>query len=67
MPRLPREASELLFEAELFDDRTVALLVVLLEILQMGAAVRNELEKTATRVLVLRMLLEVGGKLVYAL
>ena len=60
-------AGRLLLEPELFDDVVVTLLAFALEILQMRAAVGNHLQEAAAAVLILKMLLEVGGELLYPL
>ncbi len=58
-----RRALELL-DPEFFDEGVVRFLVLLLEILEVRPAVGDHLEETATRVIVLLVLLQMCGKLV---
>jgi hypothetical protein len=53
----------LLTDTELVDDRAVPLHVDLLEIVQQAAAATDELQKTAAAVMILRVRLEVLGKI----
>jgi hypothetical protein len=55
----------LFLEAELLHDRAVAALVVLFKVTKMGAAISNHLEKTATGMKILLVLLKMSRKLVY--
>src|SRR4051794_32166663 len=57
--RRPRIGSRLLADAELVDDRAVALEVRLLEVVQKAAATPDQLQEAATAVMVLRVRLEV--------
>lgn len=57
----------LLLKVEFFDDSSVTLLVVQLQILQMCAAVCNHLQKSAARVLVFKMFLQMRRKLIDSL
>lgn len=60
----PTKTVRLLLETERLYDARVLFLVARLKVFEMRAAVRNHLEEAAATVLVLKVLLEVGGKLV---
>lgn len=61
------DPSILLFQIELFNNRVVALFALALEILQVGAAVCNHLQKAPSRVLILEVFFEVARELLNAL
>src|SRR5688500_10075896 len=62
-PCSPPRGDRLLTNAELVDDRAVALHVDLLEVVQQTAAAPDELQKAAAGVVVLRVRLEVLGQI----
>src|SRR3954451_18919513 len=62
-----RAASGLAADAEFLDQRPVAALVLALEIVEERAALRHELQETATRVVILHVRLEMPGQVVDAL
>jgi hypothetical protein len=59
VPGLP-----LLLQPEFLDDRVVAALVILLEIAKVGATISNHLKKSAARMVILGVFLEVLGEFV---
>lgn len=60
----PFGRDSLLLKAELLDKRVVATLIALLEIAKMSTSISNHLEKTAARVKILLILLEVRRQFV---
>ena len=60
-------ATALLAQAELADQRAVALEVVLLQVVQQAAALADEHEQPAARVVILLVLAQVLGEIVDAL
>src|SRR4051812_46034693 len=62
-----RAASGLAADAEFFDQLPIAAFVLALEIVEERAALRHELQETATRVVILHVRLEVPGQVVDAL
>ena len=59
--------SEKLLEPELFYERFVLSLVFSLKIAQVRVPVRNHLQKSASRVLILAILLKMNRKIIYPL
>src|SRR5688572_25544984 len=62
-PLGPPRGGRLLTNAELVDDRAVALHVDLLEVIQQAAAAPDQLQKAAAGVVILRVRLEVLGQI----
>src|SRR4051794_31859152 len=58
----PRDSDQLLADTELVDDRAIAIVVGLLQVVEQATTPADQLEQSAAAVMVLRMRLEVLGE-----